>query len=212
MVKAPPPSPPLVARTMRPAASIHALARPSVRRCSIPNARTVSKWIGTQAIAVESKSALSATTSVDSGAMVTATSRSERRRGSNIRIEYVLPGLSSPPNARRRGSSVGSTMGRCRGTRVNSESGPATSHSARAVSPDTVACEENRPRSPSNLVARSCSRSARDSVARLWAVVRCSTPSAGTSSTRTSSTRMVLPAVSIVEDAKPTCCPATARR
>src|SRR3989440_12945196 len=53
------------------------------------------------------------------------------------------------------------------GTRVNSESGPATSHSARAVSPDTVACEENRPRSPSNLVARSCSRATLSRALRL---------------------------------------------
>ena len=96
-------------------------------------------------------------------------------------------------------------MGRLRGTRVNSESLPATSHIARAVSPSTIPCDENRPTSPSKVAWTSSSRSARDSVARLWAVVRCSTPRAGTSSTRTSSTRMALPAVSIVEEAKPTC-------
>jgi len=49
-----PPSPPLVTRTMWPAASIHALARTPPRSCSIRNARTVSKWTGTHAIAVES--------------------------------------------------------------------------------------------------------------------------------------------------------------
>ena len=51
-------------------------------RCSTRNARTVSKRAGTHAMAVESYSALSATTNVDSAATSTVTGCSARRTGS----------------------------------------------------------------------------------------------------------------------------------
>ncbi len=60
---------------------------------------------------VESKPALSGTIRVDSATTVTRTSRRASRTGSNTLVSTFRPSLKAPPNARRKGSSVVSTIG-----------------------------------------------------------------------------------------------------
>ena len=76
----------LTARTMWPWASIHAVVGLPPDVSSIRKACTVSKCTATQAMAVESKPALSGTTSVDSAATVTSTARCASSMGSNTAL------------------------------------------------------------------------------------------------------------------------------
>ncbi len=117
-----------------------------------------------------------------------------------------------PLNASRNGIRVGRTIGRGRGTRVIWESAPTSSVTVSKVSPLTIPRAANRPRSPAIRTSIRWSRRERVTVARLMAPVWCMTPSAGTSSTRTSVTWMVAPTVSIVDELKPTCCCPTSSR
>ena len=107
---------------------------------------------------------------------------------------------------------VGSTSGRTSDMRVVSESVADSRLSANTVSPLARPRTAKRPTSPSNLASKRSNRSVRENVARLIVVVRCSAPAAGTCSTSTSVTRMLVPEVSMVDEANPTCRSATARR
>ena len=184
--------------TTRPCASIQLLVGTPFASWSMRNARTVSKCSGTQVIVVESRSALSETTSVDSAAMRALTSRPVRSRGSNSCAVYERPERSSPPKASRNGNNVGSVIGPCRGIRVICESPSETMATDNTVSPMTRPCAANCPRSPSNVVSTVSRRRARDNIVMLRAVVRCSVPNAATSSTNTFSTRIASGRVSMV--------------
>ena len=149
---------------------------------------------------------------MDSAAIVTAASRSASSAGSKTRSAEVRPVFSSPPNARRNGSSDGNTAGRVNRAQVSWESSPVERMRRRLLSPTISPRAVKRLSSPSTRALIDRRRSARSSSAWLRAVVRCRRPSAGTSMTSTSSTRTVSWRVSIVVEAKPICWAPTVMR
>ena len=96
--------------------------------------------------------------------------------------------------------------------RVVSESVADSRLTESTVSPLTRPRAAKRPSSPANFASTPSNRSVRENMARLIAVVWCSVPTAGTCSTSTSVTRTLVPEVSMVDEANPTCRSATARR
>ena len=195
----------VVERTMRPWRSIHDLVASPPYSSLTSQARTVSRCAATQRWAAESRRALSATTSVLSARIRTATSRSSWTIGSKTRSAYDWPGASCRPKVSCSGSMDVMTTGWSRRTRVVCGRGvPASIAMDSALSPCTVPAAWNAVPGAVRVASNVRRRRSRVSWISVASSVRCTFPSTSMSSTIRSRTRSPAGRVSTVLDAYPT--------